>query len=91
MKHEVDTDFSSLLSTIQKVDAPPFLLTRIKEKLKSNPDVKVGVGWVLAGGMSLVMVLIINVVVISKNSTKHQQIPNLVESMNLAPDNTLYQ
>jgi hypothetical protein len=90
MKHEVDTDFSSLLSTIQKVDAPPFLLTRIKEKLKSNPDVKVGVGWVLAGGMSLVMVLIINVVVISKNSTKHQQIPNLVESMNLAPDNTLY-
>lgn len=91
MKHKEDTDFSSLLDSIQRVDAPPFLLTRIKEKIKTNPDVKVGVGWVLAGGMSLVMVLIINLVVISKNNIKHQQTPNLVASMNLAPDNTLYQ
>ena len=53
MKHEVDTDFSSLLSTIQKVDAPPFLLTRIKEKIKTNPEIKIGLGWVFAGSVDL--------------------------------------
>lgn len=91
MKHKEDTDFSSLLDSIQRVDAPPFLLTRIKEKIKTNPDVKVGVGWVLAGSVSLMLVLVVNVVVMSKSSVKNQQTTNLVASMNLAPDNTLYQ
>jgi hypothetical protein len=91
MKHKVDTDFSSLLSTIQKVDAPPFLLTRIKEKIKTNPEIKIGLGWVFAGSVSLILVLVVNVVVMSKSNVKNQQTTNLVASMNLAPDNTLYQ
>ncbi len=91
MKHEVDTDFSYYLGNIQRVDAPPFLLTRIKEKAMANSDIKVGRGWVLAGGMSLAMVLIMNVVIINRDSAKQQKTQNLVESMNLAADNTLYQ
>lgn len=91
MKHEVDTDFSYYLGNIQRVDAPPFLLTRIKEKIKTNPEIKVGMGWVLAGGMSLIMMLIMNVAIINRDSVKHPKTQNLIESMNLAPENTLYQ
>ena len=91
MKHEVDTDFSYYLGNIQRVDAPPFLLTRIKEKIKTEPEIKVGMGWVLAGGMSLIMMLIMNVAIINRDSVKHPKTQNLIESMNLAPENTLYQ
>ena len=91
MKHKEDTNFSSLLGTIQRVDAPPFLLTRIKEKIKTNPEIKIGLGWVFAGSLSLMLVLVLNVVVMSKSSVKNQQTANLVASMNLVPDNTLYQ
>ena len=91
MKHKEDTNFSSLLGTIQRVDAPPFLLTRIKEKIKTNPEIKIGLGWVFAGSVSLMLVLVLNVVVMSKSSVKNQQTANLVASMNLVPDNTLYQ
>jgi hypothetical protein len=91
MKHEVDTDFSSLLGTISKVDAPPFLLTRIKEKIKAKPEIKIGLGWVFAGSVSLMLVLVVNVIVMNKSNVKNQQTTNLVASMNLAPDNTLYQ
>ncbi len=91
MKQEVDTDISSLLGKLQRIDAPPFLLTRIKEKIKTEPEIKVGMGWVLAGGMSLIMMLIMNVAIINRDSVKHPKTQNLIESMNLAPENTLYQ
>lgn len=90
MKLEGDTNYSTMLGNIKRVDAPPYLLTRIQEKVKTHPEIKVGMGWVLAGSMSLVMVLLMNVVIINRNIAKYKKTQNIIVSMNLVADNTLY-
>jgi hypothetical protein len=82
MKTDID-----MLGQIQKVDAPPFLLTRIKQKIENthNSNFSPRLAWSLA--MAVVLVLLLNLgVIISK--TSHTD--SLADTMNLLPKNTLY-
>lgn len=82
MKTNID-----MLGQIQKVDAPPFLLTRIRQKIENarNSNFSPRLAWSLF--TAVVLVLLLNLgVVISKTSDTD----NLADTMNLLPKNTLY-
>lgn len=82
---------TDVLDLINKVDAPPFLLTRIKQKIESSANkVSPVVLWTTC--ISVCLVFIVNIYAISdtgkhKNDTAH----SLAEAMNLYPNNSLYE
>ncbi len=82
-----------LLEQIKKVDAPPFLLTRIKQKIENiqQASFSKGLSWSLV--ISLCMMLLLNIAVMIKytNSTTSMQHATIAAAMNLLPTNSLYE
>ena len=82
-----------LLEQIKKVDAPPFLLTRIKQKIENAQQASFskGLSWSLV--ISLCMMLLLNIAVMIKytNSTTSMQHLTIAAAMNLLPTNSLYE
>ncbi len=82
-----------LLEQIKKVDAPPFLLTRIKQKIENAQQASFskGLSWSLV--ISLCMMLLLNIAVMIKytNSTTSMQHATIAAAMNLLPTNSLYE
>ncbi len=81
-----------LLDQIKKVDAPPFLVTRIRQKIENSRQSRfsTGISWSL--GISLLVVVVLNITIMMKqtHSTKTAQDSNLAVAMNLIPTNSLY-
>jgi hypothetical protein len=82
-----------LLEQIKKVDAPPFLLTRIKQKIENAQyaHFSKGLSWSLV--ISLCMMVLLNIAVMIKytNSTTSMQHSTIAAAMNLLPTNSLYE
>jgi len=82
-----------LLEQIKKVDAPPFLLTRIKQKIENAQQASFskGLSWSLV--ISLCMMLLLNIAVMIKytNTTTSIQDSTLAAAMNFLPTNSLYE
>ena len=82
-----------LLEQIKKVDAPPFLLTRIKQKIENAQQASFskGLSWSLV--ISLCMMVLLNIAVMIKytNSTTSMQHSTIASAMNLLPTNSLYE
>jgi len=82
-----------LLEQINKVDAPPFLLTRIKQKIENAQQASFskGLSWSLV--ISLCMMLLLNIAIMMKhtNSTTSIQDSTIAAAMNLLPTNSLYE
>lgn len=79
-----------ILSKIQKVEVPPFLYTRIQQKIENGNDLTFTkrLGWSLA--VSFIIVLVMNVVVLSYKTSQSKDQNNLAQEMGLMPNNTLY-
>jgi hypothetical protein len=90
-KNELD-----LLKQIKKVDAPPFLLTRINQQISALQNTKAPLVWKWTFAASIIVLLITNIsiVVSSTKSTtptnNNNNIENIVSSMSLSSTNELY-
>lgn len=81
------------LSKINKVEAPPFLLTRIRARIASlNEAAPVQWKWALAATALLVFAL--NAAAILKTEIKNDRpepgLEQVIKGMNLSPSNGLY-
>ena len=81
-----------LLSQIQQVDAPPFLWTRIQQKIKEDRENKLSPAFAYLLGLSFVLLISLNVWVIAQKTTPATlESKHLAQTMNLLPNNSLYQ
>jgi len=78
-----------LLNSIQKVDPPPFLLTRIEARLEQAlPAPR---SWVLTSVLALCAIIAVNVVLLSgQASAGRENVAALAEGMGLDNSNQLY-
>lgn len=85
MKHPLE-----LLDQIQKVEAPPFLMTRIRQKIDAAAANQIPGSWVWSLGLSFILVMGLNIAIIVNNMQVPATDDNIVNTMNLSPDNALY-
>jgi hypothetical protein len=78
-----------LLSQIETVEVPPFLLTRIMQQIKNEQVSKFSprVSWAM--GVSFLLILSLNIVVLVSNKTPIKEV-NIAQTMNLLPQNDFY-
>lgn len=85
-----------LLKQIKEVDAPPFLLTRIRQQIDNLNNVEAPVKWKWAFAASAMLILGLNVSIFFKSDStsasagKNAGIENVVKSMNLTSTNNFY-
>lgn len=77
-----------ILNKIQKVDAPPFLYTRILNRVQNKMKETVPVKWAVAAAACLLILITINISVIQ--SSKESNNTNLSEVFSLQTTNSLY-
>lgn len=90
MKMNKNSDALDLLKQIKKVDAPPFLLTRIKQKIEASKPEKFSKSLSWSLGVSLAIVLGLNIVTIIHNNTSIKQENSIVQTMDMLPHNSIY-
>lgn len=82
------------LKQIQKVEAPPFLITLIHQRIKSLDYKPAPIKWKLAFAISTVIILSLNLSIIFDNSNASQVsetgVAVVVSSMALSNSNELY-
>lgn len=76
------------LESIETVDAPPFLLTRIKQRI-ANKEVKVKPVWAVSFATAILLLFLLNLNLVSQQSEQAQE-QNLISSMHLTSQNNLY-
>jgi hypothetical protein len=80
-----------LLKKIQKVDAPPFLYTRIQAKIRSAATEQLPMSWKWAGGLAFSMLIVGNLYFSTLNSAAStSSIEVLAEGMRLQSQNQFY-
>ena len=79
-----------LLQNIQKAEVPPFLLTRIQQEIENRSVNRFSpkITWSLS--ISMLLVLALNVIILTSTIKVNSSKGDIVSSMNLNPDNTLY-
>ena len=84
-------DQIELLKTIQKVEAPPFLYTRIEARLK-NSVIEAPKNWKLAFVFSAILIVCLNVLIfqLQFKNQKDTSIEQLAKGMRLNSNNYFY-
>lgn len=90
MKHTHNNSPADMLEYINKVDTPPFLLTRIKQKIANLGEQKVSPKWAFAAAMSLLLLIALNLYVVTAPTDNKPEQGDLAQTMNLYPHNSLY-
>lgn len=84
----------AILQTINRVDTPPFLFTKILQRTKTAPQNNISFRQAFALSTAFLLVLALNVALLlredSNSLAKNQSEMNLVESMNLSSNNIIY-
>ena len=80
----------NILDQVQKVNAPPFLLTRIQQRIRNKKESQFSptLSWVLSLGLAIIVV--VNGAVLTNMIIASKQEKTLLQSMNLLPNNELY-
>lgn len=80
------------LKKIKQVEAPPFLLTRIKQQIQNpgNAPAPVKWKWALAGSAIIILALNLSILFKGNGSQKNSDIESVVSSMHLSNTNALY-
>ncbi len=89
----IDTELNKL-EKIRPVDAPPFLFTRIEQRIASVSQSSVSTKFRFAVISSLLALAVINIIVVSSFAgikTHSSSIQHLAISMNLSSSNDLYE
>jgi hypothetical protein len=81
-----------LLQRVQKVEAPPFLYTRILQRIQYLQEAPAPVKWRFAFAAMAVVLLLLNMSVLVSSKPKAAQgtIEPVVNSMHLSTSNELY-
>ena len=82
-----------LLKQITQVDAPPFLLTRIRHQLNTLANTDAPVKWKWAFAVTGIVILVLNVSILFKtsgNEEKNADIKEIFTTMQLSSTNELY-
>ena len=79
-----------LLLQIQKVEAPPHLFTRIEGRIRNSAIDKISLRNILALGMGLLVLLLINVAIISSNLQINNSQNGIAQSYGLNSNNSFY-
>ena len=80
-----------LFDKIEQVDTPPYLLTRIHQKIANQKKEKMSSAILFTTTLSLVLLIIINVVGIKNFSQNESNDTSLIESLHLSSSNALYE
>ena len=80
------------LKKIKQVDAPPFLITRIKQQIENLENAPAPVKWKWAFAVSTMLILVLNVSVFFKNNNTKEKagIESVISAMHLSDTNALY-
>ncbi len=78
------------LSKIKAVEVPPFLLTRILQKIERNRASVFPKAFVRAFSLSFMLLLLLNFGAVFYSLKSDSGKENLIESMNLEPSNSIY-
>ena len=84
-------DPAEMLGAVSQVSAPPFLLTRIRQKI-ANTQQRVSAKWVFATALSTAVIFIVNIYLVTGEPVPEQPREGieLATAMNLLPQNRLY-
>jgi hypothetical protein len=86
---EKDHDFLKPLDSIQRVDAPPFLISRIETAIEKDRKEWIAPKKIWAVAVSFVVLLLINMYAIRQVSHSNER--NLAQVFQLMPDKNLYE
>ena len=89
MEKEADK-FLKPLEFIEKVETPPFLLTRIQQKIQNELSNRVPPKTAWVWGISLAMIILLNVLAITKHQKANNDDRSLIDTFQLMSDNNLY-
>ncbi len=80
------------LKKIKQVEAPPFLLTRIKQQIRNLENAPAPIQWTWAFAVSAVVIITLNLSVFfsSNITTKSNGIETVISTMQLSNTNALY-
>ncbi len=84
MKHTPEPDLTPL-DRIARVDAPPFLLTRIRQKIDESSRTRISPTFQWIVGIAAVLFLALNTFAILKVTQKSKSTPVLAQGMNVVP------
>ncbi len=79
-----------LLGNISHVNPPPYLLTRIQERIKKKQQDYLSPQWAWSMLLGLILIGIVEIAIMSKPNNDNGSRQNLVQLMNLQTDNVLY-
>ncbi len=79
------------LNTINRVDPPSFLLTRIQERIKNKDATFFSKKTSMAISCSLMVVVLLNVFAFTQITNKNETKTSLIDQFQLLPNNNLYQ
>ena len=80
-----------LLKKVRRVEAPPFLLTRIQAKIGAAETGRLPVSWRWAGGLTFGLLLFFNVFSLKfEKTTLPSPAGQIAESLHLQTSNQLY-
>ena len=83
-----------VLKQIKEVDAPPFLLTRIKQQIQNLQHTQAPAKWKWAFAFTSVLLLLFNISILIKSSAlsnkKNSGVENIINSLSLSAANDLY-
>ncbi len=92
----IDTKLD-LLKQISEVDAPPFLLTRIRQQIQNMANAEAPVKWKWAFALTSIIILLFNFSIllktgepVEKQDTQNSGIEKVINSMNLSTSNQFY-
>lgn len=84
-------DILDPLNTINRIDTPFFLYTRIQEKIKNKEANFFSKKTTMAISISLMLIVLLNVFAITQLKDTNETRTSLIEQFQLLPNNTLYQ
>lgn len=81
------------LKKINRVEAPPFLFTRIEAKIEAVEAQTVSINWVVGASLAFSLLLAVNILLIQNKfsgSSEQTQFQTYIEDMNLDATNESY-
>lgn len=84
-------DILDPLNTINRIDTPFFLYTRIQEKIKNKEANFFSKKTTMAISISFMLIVLLNVFAITQLKDTNETRTSLIEQFQLLPNNTLYQ
>jgi hypothetical protein len=91
-KHQTIEERMEQLGRVQRVDAPPFLYTRVLERVRQLKVEEVKTPWVWATALALLLLVLVNGALLTRapESPGTEQLESVADAMSINPDNNLY-